>query len=411
MATFRYTAINSAGARRSGEVEGESRQDVVQRLTAIGEFPIEILEGTGGSARSDSGSATGGGGLFQTSGPKPAQITLFTRELSMLLKAGVRLAEALDMLAKEASSSKLQRIIGTVRKSVTEGKTLAESLGAVPGAFPPVYVSMVQVAEATGTLAVVLERLAESREREQKLKGQAVSALLYPATLIIFAIGAVLVMLVFVVPRFKDMIADAGPKLPASTRAVIAASDWLNDNIMTLGIVLLCLLLGLSLLRRHPTVRGTLDWLSLRLPLVGSFMRTALAARFCRTLGILLQNGVGLPKALELTRAVVGNIEAENVIREMEKALRQGRDFTGPLSGSWLFPSLVINLLKVGSEAGEIGPSALHLATILEDKLEVSLKRLFTILEPMIILGVSLFIAGIIASIISAMVSVNDLAM
>lgn len=410
MATFRYIAINGAGERRTGEIEGETRQEVVQRLTAIGEFPVEISEGKGG-ARSNGGAAMGSGGLFQLGAPKPAQITLFTRELSMLLKAGVRIAEALDMLAKEATSSKLQRVIAGVRKSVTEGKTLAESLGAVPGAFPPVYVSMVQVAEATGTLSVVLERIAETREREQKLKGQAISALLYPATLILFAIGAVIVMLVFVVPRFKDMIADAGPKLPSSTRAVIAASDWLNENFTSLGLGVLVGLLLLLVLRRNPTVRGAIDWLSLRMPLVGSFTRTALAARFCRTLGILLQNGVGLPKALELTRAVVGNAEAENVIRDMEKALRQGRDFTGPLGNSWLFPALVTNLLKVGSEAGEISPSALHLATILEDKLEVSLKRLFTILEPMIILGVSLFIAGVIASIISAMVSVNDLAM
>jgi general secretion pathway protein F len=407
MATFRYIAINKAGERRSGEIEGETRQDVVQRLTAIGDFPVEVVEATGSRKAATTAGTSSGGGLFSR-GPKPEQITLFTRELAMLLAAGVRLAEALDMLAREASSPRLGRIIAGVRKSVTEGKSLNEALAAT-GAFPPVYSSMVQVAEATGTLPVVLERIAATREREQKLHDQAVSAMLYPAMLLTVAIGAILVMLVFVVPKFKEMLGDDPTKLPASTAFVIAASDWLNENFTTLGVGILGLLLVILLAQRTPALKARFEWLALRLPLVGTLTRTALAGRFCRTMGILLQNGIGLPKALELTRAVVGNGEVAGVIAEMEKALRQGRDFTGPLSGSWLFPSLVVNLMRVGQESGEIGPSALHLATMLEEKLEVSLKRLFTILEPAIILLVSLFVAGIIVSIISAVLSVNDL--
>jgi general secretion pathway protein F len=269
---------------------------------------------------------------------------------------------------------------------------------------------MVRAAEASGTLAEVLERIAMTREREQRMRGKLISALLYPALLIATSIIAVGVIMLVVVPRFKSMLVDTGAKMPTSAAAIIAISDWLNAHITGLMSGFLALIFGFALLRQRIGMRRLTDRLSLRLPLIGYLVRTDIVSRFCRMLGALLANGVDLPTALNLVRDVMGNAEAAAVVTAMCQELRKGSDLAKPMENSRLFPPIVIALIRVGEETGGLAKSADYLAQMFDEKLETATQRLVTVLEPVIIIAVSVVVATIIISIMGAVVSVYDLA-
>lgn len=401
---YRYTAISRAGGKLTGEMEAVSRASVLEDLHQLGHLPIEVTETNGGTSQ------PGAGGSLFSGRPSSRQITLFTRELSMLLKAGLPLDQSLGFLEKDAGSKKLSRLIGKVGSQISSGKSLHEALEAQGDAFPPIYANMVRVAEASGTLETVLERIAQGREKSQKLSSKALSEMLYPSMLIVMAIAAVTIMLTFVVPRFKEMIVHAGTEIPEQARMVIAASDWLLANGYLLAISISAFIFAVVLAWRQGAGRQQLEVLLLRLPVIGGIMRLNLTIRFCRTLGMLLENGVELPAAMKLVRDVIGNRYASQVLDQAYDALRKGRSFLEPLSQSGLFPPVVINMLRVGEETGNLTSSFFHMAEMFEEKLETTVQRTFTIFEPLIILLVSGVIAGIIISILSAVISINDLA-
>jgi general secretion pathway protein F len=402
---YRYSAISRSGSKLSGEMEAVSRAIVLEDLHKLGHLPVEVVEST----RSTLAGGTQSASLF-SGRPSPHQITLFTRELSMLLKAGLPLDQCLGFLAKDARSKRLSRVIREIGDNVSSGKSFHEALEAQSAVFPTVYSSMVRIAEASGSLDTVLERIANGREKAQKLRSKALSEMLYPCMLILMALAAVTVMLTFVVPRFKDMIMNAGTEVPEQARTVIAASDWLIANGQFLIIAITAAAVAIGLAWQRGLGRQQMESLLLHLPLIGNILRLNLTIRFCRTLGMLLENGVDLPAAMKLVRDVIGNKTAAGALDEAYDALRKGRSFLEPLSQSGLFPPVVINMLRVGEETGSLTASFFHMADMFEEKLETAVQRTFTIFEPVIILLVSVFIAGIIISILSAVISINDLA-
>jgi general secretion pathway protein F len=398
---YRYKALSRAGASLSGEMEAVNRTTVLEDLHQLGHFPIEVTEINGAVAEARSFS-------FFSGLPSARQITLFTRELGMLLKAGLPLHQALVFLERDAGSKSLARLIGRIGNEIGSGKSLHEALEMQGSAFPPIYSKMVRVAEASGTLETVLERIAQGREKAHKLKSTALSEVLYPCLLIVMAIAAVTVMLTFVVPRFKDMISNAGTEIPQQARFVIGASDWLlaNWEYLLAGIAGAVLAAAAT----WPKIRGGVQTLMLRVPLIGNILQLNLTIRFCRTLGMLLENGVDLPESMKLVGDVIGNKSATETVAQSYDALRKGRSFLDPLSQSGLFPPVLINMLRVGEETGSLANSLLHMAEVFEEKLERTVERTFTIFEPVIILLVSGIIAFIIVSILSAVISINDLA-
>lgn len=405
MTLYHYTALTKDGEQVAGQIEGPGREFVCDQLSKLGHLPIEVSE----AASQDLGPKPVKWSITHRR-PSSAQITMLTRELAMLLKAGLTLDQALEILQRDAASRSLRVLLDRIRSGVKEGKSLHIALKEAGQIFPPVYTSMVRVAEASGTLDTVLEQIAVTREKEQKLRGKALSATLYPALLVLVAITAVIIMLVVVVPRFKEMILTAGSEIPEASRFVIGLSDWILANGRLLVVAILLILVIAVVMRRQPWVRRTVDRLLLSMPLIGHLQRLALTIRFCRTLTTLLENGVDLPDALDLTKDVAANELAAAALEEAHIALRKGQNFTEPLARSGLFPPVVINMLRVGEETGELSKTTLHLADMYEDKLEIAIQRTFTILEPTIIILVSLFVAGIIMSIIGAVISVNDLA-
>lgn len=402
MPHYEYTAVDKTGRQISGSLEADTRDAVLRRLSDQGHFPIDAVE------RRSATTTNGGFSLFSRA-PRPAEITLFTRELALLLAAGQPITRSLSLIEEDAVAPRIQALASRLRTAIASGKAFNEALAAEDGRFPPVFVGMVKAAESSGQLETVLERIADTREREQRLKSKITSALLYPSLLILTAIAAIVLLMILVVPRFKEMLGDQVHRMPAASKAVLAVSDWLTAHAELVGAGAVGLLLLLLFASRQPAVRSVWQRLVFRLPLIGSVARTALTARFCRTLGVLMASGLGLPQALQLTRDVIGNSEAEVLIDGIGLALRQGRDFTEPLAGSHLFPSLVTSLLRIGAESGALADSSLRLADMYENKLETAMQRLVAVLEPTIILLISVFIGFIVLSIMGAIVGVYDL--
>jgi len=407
MTQFSYIAISSGGEKISGAVEAIDRSIVLEQIRAQGHLPVDVQECAAGSNAAPGG-RRGGRSLFSARASK-ADVTLFTRELAMLLKAGLTLDHALSLLTTVTGSSRLVPVVAEMRKSLNDGKSLEQALELQGDIFPTSFINMVRVAEASGTLETVLDRLASAREREQKLKSKIISAMVYPGFLVFIAIGTVGIMLGFVIPRFKEIIDNSSSEVPDAAQFVFSASDWLIANAMNVAIGCFAFVLATILAFRLTPVRSAFGRAMTHVPLLGQLYRLNFTIKFCRSLGTLLENGVDLPEALRLSQDVAGNGNAADVIKDANECLRKGEDFTQPLAASGLFCPVAVNLLKVGMETGSIAPSSLYMADMFEEKLDTAMQRTFTILEPVIILLVSGFVAGIIISIIGAVISVNEI--
>jgi general secretion pathway protein F len=403
VASFTYSAIRNDGTQVTGSIEAADRETAIRRLGEQGQHPIEVNEaGSEVSARSIF--ALGGGAASF------ADISIFTRELAWLLRAGMSLSNALAMLAKESFSPQFSRLVDGLRTDIRKGKSFHEAL-ANSGAFGGYYVSMVEVGEASGTLPAVLERISLAREREQKTRSKLASALVYPSLLLTLAIGAVSFILVQVVPSIKDMITGSGAPVPAAAQFVIGLSDWLIANGQTVLVGVPAAGLAVILLFGAGGLRRGLLRVASHLPLIGGILRKSAVVQFCRLLGTLLAAGVNLPESLRLMRPSLADQDMRKAVEGMEQALREGGDFLAPLEHSRSFPKLFSRMLRVGNETGNLTPSVLQVTTILEEELDRTVERSLTLLEPLIILSLSAVVASIIMSLMSAIISINDLAL
>ena len=402
MPKFQYSAIRDDGERITGTMEGADRAIVIGRLGEQGLHPIDVK--AAGRAVSAGRILSFGGGVASS-----REVSVFTRELAWLLRAGMSLNNALDILAKEAFSAAFSALIAGLRTEIRKGRSFHEALAGT-GVFSQYYISMIEVGEASGTLAAVLERVAASRDRERKIRGRLVSALTYPSLLVVLAFGAVTFIMISVVPSIKDMIVGSGAPIPQSARFVINISDWLIANGATavlavpIAALLIVLLLGARRIGRMMTA------IAMYVPLVGSLLKRSAVVQFCRVLGTLLAAGVSLPDSLKLMRPSAGNRQIAAVLGQMEISLRQGEDFLAPLERSRIFPKLLVRMLRVGNETGNLTPSIVQVTEILEEELDTAIDRTLTLLEPAIILLLSSVVAFIITSLMSAIISINDLA-
>ena len=402
MALFRYEALRDNGERVTGTIEGTDRSLVMSRLSGQGLHPVTVAE---------QGAATGGSSSLGLSaaGLKAEDLTVFTRQLAWLLDAGTTLSRALDILGRENFSQRFSAVVSAVQADIRKGNSFRDALAA-SGAFPPFYLSMVEVGEATGTLAAVLDRLATAREREQKMRGKVLSALAYPLLLVVLSAGVIIFIMVSVVPGIKDMILGSGAPVPESARLVIGASDWLLANGVTLAIGLALVALAVALLWRRTALPRLLRDAALSIPGVGGILMKAEVAQFCRILGALTGSGMTLPASLRLISATRLNHRITDTTKAMETALRRGEDFIAPLESSGIFPPLLARMLKVGSETGNLTPGINRASEVLEDEIDRSADRALALLGPLIIMALSVFVGFIIVSLMGAIISINDLA-
>ena len=407
MPSFRWSAINGGGDVVRGIMEAPDRLAVVERLQRQGQVvlradPADQRRGLADLLQIELGRARA---------LDKATLGEITRELAIMLAAGQDLDRALRFVVDNTRNTRARAILGNVRDKVRGGSSLAAALAAEPRSFSKLYIGLVRAGEAGGTLAATLERLATLLERERSLSANLRSALIYPALLIVAATGSILLLLDYVLPQFVPIFEQAGAELPTATRALMvlgtivgAAGPWL----------LLALLAGVLIARQlllRPAYRMKVDRLLLRLPVAGSLMRETLAARFTRTLGSLLQNGVPLIPALGIAKDALGNLAAAAAVEGAALGAKGGAGLARPLAAAGLFPARTIHLLQLGEEAAQLSAMALKAADIHDEQARLMMQRLVALAVPLITIAMGLAVAGIVSALLTAMLSLNDLAM
>ena len=403
MARFQYQALSASGEVVAGEIDGPDVKTVIARLNEQALLPIEATEkhqGVGFNLDLSFGRRNG----FPQGG-----LTLFVQQLTRLLNASLPLDRALEILTTLLEDKRTRRIVHKLLERVRDGSSLAEAMAQEEGAFPSVCVSMVRAGEEGGALRPVLARVAEFLVRSEAIRQKVISALIYPAILMLVAIGSIVLILAFVLPQFEAMFQDAGSKLPTATWLVMTASQMLREDWWILLLAIAILAAAAQFLMRRPGVGALRDRVLLHLPLLGGLCTRFEAARFTRSLGVLLANGVPASRALALAGATVGNRVFTDAIETLAARFKEGEGLATSLAETGCFPNLAIQLIQIGEETGRLEEMLQEVADIYDQEVERALERLLALLVPGITIFMGAIVALMMAAVMTAMVSINDL--
>jgi general secretion pathway protein F len=401
MPRFQYRAITQTGELIVGEVEAPSREEVVRRVEYLGHLLIDANAATKGffSNRAFGGQV-----------PASRDVTIFLRQLALLVGAGLTLEAALQTLGDDTSKA-MARFAGAIRSSISAGESFAEALERHPTVVEPAYVAMVRAGEASGKLENVLRAIVDDRSQRELLAERFNAAIRYPLFLVASAVLILLFFLIYVVPQFEPVFKDLGGRLNAGATFVLGASTWLRTNLdLFLGaclVAVLCSWLILSSRERRVRILGVLG----SIPGVAGPMRDRRTARIIGMLGLLVQNGVALPSALKILRDVLTEPRLIAAMDRLHDQVRNGRRFGDALADVDVLPPLAVRMLKVGDETGDLPTIAIHASQFYEHKLAIGLDRLMGAIGPITIILVSLLIGALVISIMSALLSITELAL
>ena len=402
MLSFHYKAATADGSIVDGTLTGDSREHVVAKLQSLGQTPIRVDESDQRSTRSPLR-------LRRKKKVTEQQIADSTRDLATLLRAGVPLERALSIMISLAKGSPMENLLGDIRQRIKQGATLADAVEQQGKVFSRFYVNLLRAGESSGTLEVVLERLAEQLESSKEVRDALTSALIYPAILVFVAVTSILILLAYVVPQFTEMFDGVGQVLPLSTRITIAVGEviqkygWLLFATGAMSVW--------TIRRQLQSDSGAYKWHKrlLNLPIAGSIIVKMEVARFSRTLSILLHNGVPLLKALSIVKETMSNRVLAAGIERVAGSLREGQSLAKPLAESTDFPPFAIHMIGVGEQTGNLQEILTQVADTYDRDTQTTIKRALALLEPMLILVLGVIIAAVIISILVAILSVNDL--
>jgi general secretion pathway protein F len=405
MTTFRYTAIGAGGERLAGLMEAATAAEVVARLQRQGSMPVRAEPADKASRWT---------GLLQMDlrgrrGLRKQDVADLIRELATMLTAGQDLDRALRYM-QETAPTRIRPTVTGLRDAVRDGSPLSVAMSRYPTTFPAMHVGMVRAGEAGGNLGPTLSRIADLLDRQRALASTVTSALIYPAVLFVAMIGAVTLLLTEVLPQFVPMFEQSGVALPPSTQFLIAAGNFVQEDGLFLLLAILVLVVALRFALRQARVRLIVDRIVLRLPVVGGLTQEVLAARFTRVLGTLLHNGVALIPALAIVRDAMGNHAARSAVEQASVTARGGGSLTRDLEAAGVFPARAIHLLRLGEETAQLAAMALRAADIHEEKTRLATQRLTALLVPAMTVLMGVAVGGIVASLMTAMLSLNNLA-
>ncbi|UEM07193.1 type II secretion system F family protein (plasmid) [Skermanella rosea] len=400
MPNFRFKAVTAEGKVVEGDIDAPSRSAVIEHLRRQGSLAIRAEEG---SARRSRPGLRG-----QRKGTK--DLLPFTRELATLLRAEVPLDRALALVSELTDRPAFRDLTVRVLDRVRGGASFADALQAQGDVFPRVYVGMVRAGEAGGSLKTVLAQVAEMLARRQALEETVRQALQYPIFVLVTAFVSVILILTLIIPEFRTLFDAAGAALPLSTRIILWLSDFLRTWWLALGLGCCSAVLALSWAMRSPAFRRSRDALALRLPLVGGLIARIEAVRFSRTLGTLLVNGVSLLAALAMTIETIGNGAVAGKLAGVERHLKKGEGLAEPLSRAGVFPPMVIHLVRIGEESGQLEEMLGRIAEIYDEEVKRSIQRVLGLLVPVITVLLGIVVAGIIASVFSAILGSYNVA-
>ena len=406
MPVYEYTGLNSSGRTMKGILDADSPVAARHKLRGSGIFPVEVKEALSKPSGLPSSTVSIFGFLKRI---KPGEISAMTRQLSVLLAAGVPLVKSLEALISHTTNPMLKRIMAQIKESVNQGNSLAFSLSHHPKTFSNIYINMVHSGEASGSLDVVLDRLAEFGEHQQALRGRLKAALAYPVFMSLIGTFVLFFLITFIVPNITGIFTEMHQTLPMPTIVLIEVSNFLLSFWWAILLVIFGGFIILRQTKKRPRVRYIWDKLKLRFPVVGSINQKIALALFGRTLGSLLQSGVPLISALEIVGKIVGNSLIARVIDNAVDDIQAGKSLASTLSQSEWFSPMVIQMISVGEQSGEIESMLNKIADTHEREVESHIMALTSMLEPVMILIMGLIVGFIVISILLPIFEMNQM--
>jgi len=426
MPRFAYVALDARGQESTGLVEASSTNEAIGQLRQAGYFPTNVYEeGKAGgidgkrakravkAARTSGVAAPARAGsknivLFERKTVKPKVLMIFTRQLATLIDSGLPLLRGLNVLGKQERDKVLKKTLDKLADSVQSGGTFSDALAQHPKIFNDLYVNMVKAGEVGGVLEVVLSRLAEFQENAAKIRNKVKSAMVYPVIVMVLAIAIMSFLLVFIVPKFEQIFHDMlGDKpLPGITLFVIGVSRFVQEHWLVLLGAIIALVAAFGFAKRTARGRSIIDRFKLHLPLFGDVIRKTTISRFSRTLGTLVTSGVPILQALNITRATAGNTVIANAIGQVHDSVKEGESIVQPLEASRAFPPMVISMIDVGEETGQLPEMLLKIADVYDDEVDNSVAGMTAALEPIMIVFLALVVGTIVIALFLPLISI-----
>jgi len=407
MPVYEYIALDAGGRRRKGIVDAGSAVAARQKLRETDVFPVSLSEA---ADRKRERTAARGGAIHPFRRVGLRELSVMTRQLATLLGAGLPLVPALSVLGAQTQNAMLKSTLAQIREEVNEGNSLTQGMTYFPKIFPPFYINMVRAGEASGTINLVLERLADFQEGQQALMTKIRSALAYPIFMFLIGSGVLFFLVTFVVPNITKIFGEMQQTLPGITVFLIAVSGLLKSLWWILLLILAVAVFGSRYLIRN-TERGRHLWdrLKLSAPLFGGLNRKIAVARFSRTLGTLLQSGVPLLAALEIAGNVVNNLVVAEEIRRTAREVEEGQSLSLPLSRNGVFPPIAVEMISVGEQSGNVETMLFRVADAYEKEVEADILLVTSLLEPAMILAMGAVVGFIVISILLPIFEMNQL--
>lgn len=406
MPIFAYEAINAKGQKETGELEAANRNQAIHDIRNAGLKPTKVTQraetaASKQAAKTEAAPGAAPGKRKKGGRVSAQQITDFTAQFAVLIDAGLPVVRSLKVLAKQQKAGGFKTVLEEVAESVEQGSSLSEAFAMHPKAFDRLYVNMVKAGEAGGILDTILQRLADFLEKAARLKKKVIGAMIYPIIVMSVAVMILTGIMIFVVPAFEKMFKEQGFTLPLPTAILVEVSRAIVNPFIG-GIAILLLVVGalaFGAWSRTPTGTRVVDSLKLKLPIFGNIIQKAVTARFTRTLGTLVQAGVPILEALNICKNAIGNVVLGAAIEKVAASIKEGETIAGPLSETGMFDDLVVNMIDVGEETGELDKMLIKVADTFDVYVDIAVESLVSILEPVLIV----FMGGAIGFIVIAL--------
>jgi len=412
MPLFAYSAVDAQGKTHQGTLEANNAADAAAAIKKKGQFPTNISETTAAAAGKTPSkgfsfkfSLGGGGGT----GKVPSKtLTVFTRQLSTLISAGLPLLRSLRTLGKQEKDANLKKIMLGLSESVEGGTTFSEALSQHPKAFNKLYVNMVKAGELGGVLEIVLTRLAEFAEKSQRIKGKVTSAMVYPLVVLTIAVGIVTFLMLFIVPKFEAIFKDmlGGRPLPFITQVIMDLSRFIQGNVLLIAGVIIVAVFAARFAMKMPGVAAAVDNYKLKIPLFGDMLTKTSVARFSRTLGTLVSSGVPILQALNITRDTAGNLRVSKAVESIHDNVKEGESMVTPMEASGIFPPMVVSMVQVGEETGQLPDMLTKVADVFEEEVDNAVSGLTSLLEPVMIVLLALVVGTIVVALFLPLITI-----
>ena len=398
MPLYRFEAMNAQGQSVKSEIEALNEEEAIQKIRAQKLFPTSIKQKVD-RGKGPVGGAQGRKKTLAIGGVGNKQLTTFTRQLSTLQDAGLPIVRSLRILEGQLKPGALKNTLITVSDDVEGGMTFSESLSKHPKAFDKLYVNMVRAGEIGGVLDAILQRLADFREKAQRLKKKIMGAMIYPVAVLLVAGGIVYGIMTFIVPKFVKMFAELDVELPAMTLFLMAVSDFLTQRFYWMPVIVIGFVVLYKAIAAMPPGKYALDKIKLKIPLFGTIINKAAISRFTRTLGTLVASGVPILEALNITKETSGNAVIARAIGNVHDSIREGESIAEPLGQSKICDDMVVNMIDVGEETGDLDKMLLKIADQYDEDVDVAVEGLTSLIEPIMIV----VLGGIVGFIVVAL--------